>query len=85
MGIIATLVIGLIVGILAKFLMPGRDPGGFVVTTLLGIAGAFVAHSLGRILGLYTVNEPTGLIASVLGAMILLGSYRAIAGRQAPA
>lgn len=82
MGIIGTLIIGLVVGILAKFLMPGRDPGGFIVTTLLGIAGAFTAHYLGRVFGLYTQNEPAGLIASVLGAMLLLGIYRAVAGRR---
>lgn len=82
MGIIGTIVIGLIVGLLAKLLMPGRDPGGFIVTALLGIAGAFVAHFLGRAMGLYAPDEPAGLIASVIGAMVLLGIYRLAMGRR---
>lgn len=82
MGIIATLIIGLLVGVIAKLLMPGRDPGGFIVTTLLGIAGAFVATYLGQSVGIYRVGEGAGFIGAVVGAMILLGLYRAVAGRR---
>jgi uncharacterized membrane protein YeaQ/YmgE (transglycosylase-associated protein family) len=82
MGIIATLIIGLLVGVVAKLLMPGRDPGGFIVTILLGIAGAFVATYLGQSIGLYHVGQGAGFIGAVLGAMILLGIYRAVAGRR---
>ena len=82
MGIIGTIIIGLIIGIVAKLLMPGKDPGGFIITMLLGVAGAFVAHFIGRSMGLYAPDEPAGLIASVLGAMILLGVYRLAIGRR---
>ncbi len=82
MGIIGTIIVGLVIGLIAKLLMPGRDPGGFIVTALLGIAGAFVAHFIGRAMGLYGMDEPAGLIASVLGAMILLGIYRVLIGRK---
>ena len=76
MGLIMTIVVGLIVGIIAKLLMPGKDPGGFIVTTLLGIAGAFVARFLGQALGFYGEGETAGIIASVLGAIVLLALYR---------
>lgn len=82
MGIILTLIIGLVVGLIAKALMPGRDPGGFVITALLGVAGAFAAYYLGQALGIYRDGEPAGFIASVLGAMVLLGIYRLVAGRR---
>lgn len=82
MEIIGIILIGLIVGIVAKFLMPGRDPGGFIVTTLLGIAGAVVARYIGMALGWYTRDEPAGFIASVVGAILLLALYRAVRGRQ---
>ncbi len=82
MGLIVTLIIGLFVGVVAKLLMPGRDPGGFIITILLGIGGAFIANYLGRAAGWYRADEPVGFIASVLGAMILLGLYRLIAGRR---
>jgi len=81
MGLIVTIFIGFFIGLIAKFLMPGRDPGGFLITILIGIAGAFVANYLGRVMGLYSANEPAGFIASVLGAMLLLGLYRAFSGR----
>jgi uncharacterized membrane protein YeaQ/YmgE (transglycosylase-associated protein family) len=71
-----TALIGLIAGALAKFLMPGKDPGGIFVTMLLGIAGAFVARWLGQLLGLYAAGEAAGLIASVLGAILILFVYR---------
>lgn len=71
-----TALIGLIVGALAKFLMPGKDPGGIFVTILLGIAGAFVARWIGQLLGWYAPGEPVGFIASLLGAVLLLFIYR---------
>ena len=71
MSLLYTLLIGLIVGALAKFIMPGRDPGGIIVTILLGIAGAFVARFLGSALGLYTEGEAAGFIASLLGAILI--------------
>jgi uncharacterized membrane protein YeaQ/YmgE (transglycosylase-associated protein family) len=80
--ILGTLVIGLIVGAIAKFLMPGRDPGGFLITILLGIAGAFVAGFLGRVIGWYEPDQPAGFIASVIGAMLLLLIYRLIRSRR---
>ncbi|HEX2689617.1 MAG TPA: GlsB/YeaQ/YmgE family stress response membrane protein [Kofleriaceae bacterium] len=74
-----TLIVGLIIGALAKLVMPGKDPGGIFVTALLGIAGAFIAGMLGHSLGWYTIGEGPGLLASVGGSIILLGIYRFIA------
>jgi uncharacterized membrane protein YeaQ/YmgE (transglycosylase-associated protein family) len=82
MELLWTLLIGLVVGIVAKFLMPGRDPGGFIITALLGVAGAFVAHAIGRAMGWYGAGEPVGFIAAVVGAIILLALYRLVAGRR---
>jgi uncharacterized membrane protein YeaQ/YmgE (transglycosylase-associated protein family) len=82
MHIIITILIGLAVGIVAKLLMPGRDPGGFIITTLLGIAGAFVARFIGERLGWYGPTDPAGFIASVGGAMLLLLLYRLIFRRR---
>ena len=76
MNIIWTLLIGLLVGAVAKLLMPGKDPGGLIVTVLLGIAGSFVATFLGRSLGLYTEGSAAGFIMSVCGAILLLAIYR---------
>ena len=77
MGIIIALIIGLVAGAIAKLLMPGRDPGGIVVTMLLGVAGSVVAFLLGRVVGWYDApGEGPGVIASILGAMVLLGIYR---------
>ena len=76
MGFIWMLIIGLIVGAIAKFLMPGKDPGGFIVTILIGIVGALIAGFLGRALGWYAEGEPAGWIASVVGAILLLVVYR---------
>ncbi len=81
-GILGTLIIGLVVGAIAKLLMPGRDPGGCLVTILLGVAGAFVAGFLGRLIGWYEPGQPVGLIASIIGAMLLLLIYRLIRGRR---
>jgi uncharacterized membrane protein YeaQ/YmgE (transglycosylase-associated protein family) len=84
MGLIATLVIGLIIGAIAKLLVPGRDPGGWIVTILLGIAGSLVGTWLGRALGLYSAGEAAGWIASIIGAVLLLLVYRAVVGRRRP-
>ena len=81
-AILWTLVIGLVVGVIAKLLMPGKDPGGCIITMLIGIAGAFVAGFLGRALGWYEVGQPAGFIASVIGAMLLLLLYRLIIGKR---
>ena len=75
------ILVGLIVGILAKFLLPGRDPGGVVITILIGIAGSIIAGFIGRSIGWYTAGEPAGFIASILGAIVLLLLYRSFAGR----
>lgn len=82
MSILAMIGIGLLVGIVAKFLMPGDDPGGFIITILLGIAGAFVAGYAGRALGWYTEGEPAGFLASVVGAIVLLLLYRVLFRRR---
>ena len=82
MHVIATLIIGLIVGALAKLVMPGRDPGGFIITILLGVAGAFVGGWIGHALGWYGAGEGPGIIMSVIGAVLLLGIYRLVIGRR---
>ena len=76
MTIIWTIIIGLVIGLLARAIMPGRDPGGFIITTVLGIAGALVGSFVGQGLGLYAQGEPAGMIVSVLGAILLLVGYR---------
>ena len=81
-AILWTLVIGLIVGGIAKLLMPGKDPGVCIIPILLGVAGAFVAGYLGRRVGWYQPGEPAGFIASVIGAMLLLLIYRMVAGKR---
>ncbi len=83
MTLLWALLIGLLVGIVAKLLMPGKDPGGFIITTLLGIAGSFVAYLIGRAAGWYAEGEPAGFISSVIGAILLLVLYRLMAGRKA--
>ncbi|WP_142850764.1 GlsB/YeaQ/YmgE family stress response membrane protein [Telmatospirillum sp. J64-1] len=82
MQIIGAIIIGLIVGIIAKFLMPGRDPGGFIITILIGIAGSVVATMAGRAIGWYAEGEAAGFIASILGAMFLLWVYRMVTRRS---
>lgn len=79
MHLLITLIVGLIVGALAKLVMPGKDPGGILITMALGVAGAFIAGMLGHSLGWYAVGEGPGIIASVVGSIILLGLYRMIA------
>jgi uncharacterized membrane protein YeaQ/YmgE (transglycosylase-associated protein family) len=79
MHLLWSLIVGLIVGAIAKALMPGKDPGGIIVTSLLGVAGAILAGFLGRMLGLYSAGAVgPGIIASIIGAVILLAGYRAI-------
>ena len=82
MEILSWILFGLVVGALAKLVMPGDDPGGIIVTILLGIAGALVGGFLGRALGLYEPGEGAGWIAAFLGALLLLILYRMVAGRR---
>jgi uncharacterized membrane protein YeaQ/YmgE (transglycosylase-associated protein family) len=82
MGVLGWIIFGLIVGIVAKFLMPGRDPGGFIVTILIGIAGALVGGYLGRAVGWYREGDPVGFLMAVLGSIILLALYRMLARRS---
>jgi len=77
-GIIMTFIIGLIVGIVAKFLMPGKDPGGFIITAIIGIVGSFVATWLGQAIGWYHAGQTAGFIGSVIGAIILLFIYHLV-------
>ena len=81
-GIIGWIIIGGIAGAIAKFLMPGKDPGGCIITILLGIAGALLAGWLGNAIGWYDTNEGAGFVAAIVGAFILLGIYKLIAGRR---
>jgi uncharacterized membrane protein YeaQ/YmgE (transglycosylase-associated protein family) len=83
MDIILMLVVGLIIGALAKLIMPGKDPGGIIVTMAIGVAGALGAGLLGRAVGWYAPGEKAGLIASILGSVALLAIYRAVTGRRA--
>lgn len=78
-----TILIGAVIGVVAKLLMPGRDPGGCIITILLGIAGSFLAGYLGRAMGWYQEGQPAGFIFSVIGAMILLLIYRIFFGKRA--
>ncbi len=82
MGILGWILFGLVVGALAKLVMPGRDPGGFIVTILLGIAGAFVATYLGQAVGWYRAGEGAGFIGAIVGAIILLLIYRVLFARM---
>ena len=83
MHIIWTLIVGLVVGPLAKLIMPGEDPGGIIVTMLLGVAGALVAGFLGRAFGWYqSTGSGPGIVASVIGALVLLGIYRMATHRK---
>jgi len=83
MSILGWIVFGLIVGVVAKLLMPGRDPGGMIVTILLGIAGALVAGFIGRALGWYGDDDPVGFVMATIGAILLLLLYRQFRGRAA--
>jgi len=83
MGILTWIVFGLVVGIIAKLVTPGRDPGGFIVTMLLGIAGALFGGFVGRAMGFYGANETAGWLMSIGGAILLLVLYRMVARRRA--
>ena len=82
MSILGWILFGLVVGALAKLVMPGRDPGGIIVTMLLGIAGAVIGGFLGRALGFYREGEAAGFLMSFLGAIVLLALYRMVIGRR---
>ena len=75
-GILGWIIFGLIVGVIAKLMMPGRDPGGFIVTILLGIVGAVLGGYFGRALGLYQADQPAGFFMALVGAVVLLALYR---------
>ena len=83
MGILSWILFGLVVGIIAKLLMPGRDPGGFIITILLGIAGALLGGFIGRAMGFYGPNQSAGWLISILGAVVLLIIYRLAIRRRA--
>jgi uncharacterized membrane protein YeaQ/YmgE (transglycosylase-associated protein family) len=83
MHLLWTLIIGLIIGAVAKLIMPGKDPGGIIITILLGIAGSFVGTFLGRAIGLYRQGASAGFIMSVIGAIILLFIYRLVTKKRA--
>ena len=82
MGIIGTIVIGFIVGLLAKFIHPGKESMGFILTILLGIAGAFVARFVGQAVGFYGPNDNAGVLAALIGAIVLLVIYGAVVNRS---
>ncbi|HVQ42082.1 MAG TPA: GlsB/YeaQ/YmgE family stress response membrane protein [Vicinamibacterales bacterium] len=81
-GIIGWIVFGLVVGAIAKLVMPGRDPGGFIVTILLGIVGAVFGGWIGRTMGMYGPNEPAGFVMALIGAVVVLAIYRMAIGRR---
>lgn len=85
MSILGIIIIGLLAGIVAKLLMPGRDPGGFIITTILGVVGAFVATWLGQASGWYQPGEAAGFLGAVVGAVLILIVYRLIRGADARA
>jgi uncharacterized membrane protein YeaQ/YmgE (transglycosylase-associated protein family) len=82
-GLLGWILFGLIAGVIAKLLMPGRDPGGFIVTILLGIGGALLGGFIGRALGFYQEGESAGYMMAILGAIVLLGIYRVMVRRPA--
>ena len=81
-GVLGWIIFGLVAGVIAKLIMPGKDAGGFAITILLGIAGALVGGFVGRAMGLYSEGEAAGLVMSVIGAIILLGIYRMVVKPQ---
>ncbi len=83
MGILMWILFGLVIGAIAKLLMPGRDPGGFIVTILLGIAGALVGGFIARAIGFYGPGESAGWVMSIIGAIVLLALYRMLVHRRA--
>lgn len=85
MGIVGWIVFGLVVGALAKLVMPGKDPGGIVVTSLIGVIGALLGGFIGRALNFYGPNEPAGFVMALIGAVILLAGYRMMTGNRTAA
>jgi uncharacterized membrane protein YeaQ/YmgE (transglycosylase-associated protein family) len=85
MYIIAFLVFGLIVGIIARLIVPGRDPGGWIMSIVIGIAGSFVGGFIGRVAGIYQHGQAAGWLMSILGAVLLLLAYHAVIGRRGAA
>jgi uncharacterized membrane protein YeaQ/YmgE (transglycosylase-associated protein family) len=81
MSVIGWIVFGLIVGVVGKLLMPGKDPGGFLATVAIGIVGALFGGMLGRVLGMYGQDDPVGFVMAVIGAILFLWLYRVITGR----
>ena len=81
-GLIYTVLIGLVVGVIAKLLTPGRDPGGCIITSLIGIAGAFLAYFVGGLFGVYGNGKTPGIIVSIIGAVVVLAIYHAVIGRR---
>ena len=84
MSIIWAIIIGFLVGLVAKFLMPGRDPGGFIITALLGIVGAVLASFLGQAMGLYAAGQSAGFIGAVIGAILVLFIYNLVVRGRRP-
>lgn len=82
MDILLWILFGLVVGVVAKFVMPGPDPGGLIMTTILGIVGAVVGAWIGRVLGFYGPGQPAGFIMAVIGAIIVLGVYHFVTSRR---
>jgi uncharacterized membrane protein YeaQ/YmgE (transglycosylase-associated protein family) len=82
MSVLGWILFGLIVGVVGKLLMPGRDPGGFILTILLGIAGALLGGFIGQSLGFYQPGEPAGFVMAVIGSIVLLLIYRLVVGRR---
>ena len=80
-GIIGTIIFGLVVGVIAKLLMPGKDPGGIIITIILGIVGSVLGRWIGQALGFYGPEDAAGFIMSLLGAILLLAIYRMVAKR----
>ncbi len=83
MSLIIALLIGLVVGVIAKFIMPGRDGGGIILTALLGVVGAMAATYLGQAMGIYRAGEAAGFVGAVIGAILILAVYRMVARRTA--
>jgi uncharacterized membrane protein YeaQ/YmgE (transglycosylase-associated protein family) len=81
-GILGWIVFGLIIGVIAKLVMPGRDPGGIIVTILLGIVGAVLGGYIGQAVGMYGPNQSAGVFMSILGAIVVLFIYRLVVGRR---
>jgi uncharacterized membrane protein YeaQ/YmgE (transglycosylase-associated protein family) len=82
MHILWMVIIGLVIGAIAKLIMPGKDPGGVIITALIGVAGSLIAGMIGHAAGWYREGEPAGFLASVLGAILLLAIYRAVIGHR---